>query len=655
MHASRRLFRSLASLLFATLLFICAPTTVVAQSLTSFSFNDFTSGSNKIAGLPFNITITALDEFDAVLSSFTGTVSLTDTTGSINPTTTTAFESGVWTGPVYITDATTNTSITATYLTVVDASSSFVVEADSRIKFLSIISGNSQTGSVLTQLPSALTARVVDPFNNPIANVGVNFAVTSAPPGSTGQSLTATSAISNASGNASTSLTLGRKQGVYVTTATLNTGITNAVHFYETATPGILLSIGLTPSVGVVPAGGYLPFTATGYDAYLNEISLTSPTWAVANGGGTIDNTGVFTAGGTKGTFSNSVTVTSGSIGASATVTVVGAAGEAGGTATGSAAFVTPVPTPTPRLNPVDGVLYNVQIDPAVIAALENARIPIVAEGVDIFGNQVEGVTYEFSSTGSLGSLTQTGPNTALLQTSSAGLGSVSVTATQGDISISTGVVGSIGNGLNRRLIIEDVASPQRVGEPFTLSIAAKDSANNFITDYEGPIVIADTTGTIDPAVAQPSDEGIWYVQAVITLANPETTITVAGDGMVGVSNIFEVVGEPSKADVGPGLGLGAGLGEVLGASISALIDELLLDKDLNRFTIFRYIGSGLAAGFGILGASIGGGIMVSRGLEAIGRNPYAKSRLKVNLYASLMAFVIAASLAVFAAFLILR
>jgi F-type H+-transporting ATPase subunit c len=99
----------------------------------------------------------------------------------------------------------------------------------------------------------------------------------------------------------------------------------------------------------------------------------------------------------------------------------------------------------------------------------------------------------------------------------------------------------------------------------------------------------------------------------------------------------------------------GTGFGEILGSSISAILDQLLLDRDLNRFTIFRYIGSGLAAGFGILGSSIGGGIMVSRGLEAIGRNPFAKGRLKVNLYASLAAFIAAASLAVFASFLILR
>src|SRR5690606_8182740 len=115
----------------------------------------------------------------------------------------------------------------------------------------------------------------------------------------------------------------------------------------------------------------------------------------------------------------------------------------------------------------------------------------------------------------------------------------------QGNIVRVARVVGSVGTGLNRRLVIEDIESPQQVGQPFTISIAAKDSLNNFITDYTGPIVLADTTGTIDPAVVQPNADGVWFVQAIISLGRPEVSVTAAGDGMVGVSNIFEVQGEP--------------------------------------------------------------------------------------------------------------
>jgi F-type H+-transporting ATPase subunit c len=288
---------------------------------------------------------------------------------------------------------------------------------------------------------------------------------------------------------------------------------------------------------------------------------------------------------------------------------------------------------------------------------LKGLRIPIVAEGVDFFGNPVGGTSFSFEVTGEIGTITQTGPNTVLLTGSDTGIGTVTITATQGKVTKIAKVVGSVGTGMNRRLVIEAIASPQQVGEPFTISIAAKDSLNNFITDYKGPLILADSTGTIDPATVQPSDQGIWYVQAIINAAAPEVTVTAAGDGMVGVSNIFEVKGDPKKAELGIGKGGGGagGLGDVLGASISGKIDELLNAKNLSKYAVVRYIGAGVAAGLGILGASVGGGLMASKGLEAIGRNPFAKGKLQFNLYASLIAFIAVASLAVFAATLIAK
>lgn len=640
------------SLVFTILLLLVLlkPNLVKAQVLSHFSFNTFTGGSAKIAGVSFPVTITALDQNDQILTTFQDNINLTDTTATIYPTQTTPFINGVWQGSVYITEVTNATVITASYQTVNDNSEAISVVADTKIKFALILSGNNQSGSVRTSLPSALTLKVVDPYNNPLNNIGVNFALTSTPPGSTNQSISNNTAITNSSGNASTTLTFGNKAGTYVVTGTLTTGITNTVTFYETATAAPLTSLSISPAVAVVPAGSYMPFSVNAFDQYGNLVPLTQTTWSVENGGGLIDQTGMFIAGTTLGTFMNSIRVLSGAIGSTATVTVVGAAGEAGGTATGSG-LVTPNPNPTVTPFVYPGSLYNVSISPEVIAALRNASIPITAEATDFFGESISNVTYNFQIQGNLGTLTQTGPASAMLTVGESGMGSVTVTATQGDITRTARIVGSVGNGINRRLIIEEIASPQTVGVPFTVSIATKDPQNNFVTDYNGPLVLADSTGTIDPATVQPSNTGIWYVQTVVSLAQKDVSITAAGDGMVGVSNLFEVVGEPKKSAFKPGLN---GLGEVMGASISGLID-LLMTKDLNKYAIFRYVGAGIAAGFGILGASIGGGIMASRGLEAIGRNPYAKTRLQVNLYASLIGFISAAAMAVLATFLILR
>lgn len=626
---------------------------IQAQTLTSFGFDNFTSGGAKIAGLPFSITLTARDENGNRLTSFNDRVSLTDSTGSIYPIQTTNFSYGNWTGNVYITEATPQTVIIVSYATIDNSSVEFTVDPDTRIKFVTVTSGNNQYGAVNSQLPLALSLMVVDPFNNPIPNVGVNFTITSYPTGATGQLLSVNSATSTIAGGAATSLTMGRKTGTYIVSASLGSGVTNTVSYYENAVPDVLTSIGITPAVAVIPIGGYLPLTATGYDQFANVVPIT-PSWSVINEGGTIDSTGVFYAGQSVGTYLNTVRAVYGSVGGTATVTLI----DTGVVATASAT-PTALPTPTATTSTAGtGVLASVVIDPSVVAALKNSRIPIVATGVDAYGNAVANVNFTFEVSGDLGTLTQTAADTVLLTVAESGVGTVTVTATQGNIVRVAKVVGSVGTGLNRRLIIEPVQTPQRVNEPFTISIAAKDSLNNFLTDYTGPIALADTTGTIDPALAEPNDQGIWYVQAIIRLGHPQITVTVAGDGMIGVSNIFAVEGEPKFLDVGPGGGAaaaaagGGGLSEIMGASISGKIAELL---KLNKFSIVRYLAAGIAAGLGILGASIGGGIMASRGLEAIGRNPFAKAKVKANLYLSIGAFVLVALLSVLAAFLIVK
>jgi hypothetical protein len=340
--------RKLKLLLFTILLLapFLKPNPIQGQSLTSFAITGVSGGSPKIAGVPFNVTITAINEFGQTLTSFNQSVTLTDTTSTIYPTQTTSFTQGVWQGTVYITQAIAATTITAEYNTVSVNSDPFIVSADSRIKFMTIISGNNQTGTVRTTLPQALTIRVIDPYNNPIPNVGVNFALSSVPNGSTSQSLSNSTATTNTSGNASTSITFGNKSGSYIVTATLTSGITNTSHFYLTASSGQLMSVMINPAVAVVPAGSIMQFSATGMDQYTNPVSIPSITWSVENGGGTIDQTGVFVAGSTLGSFMNTVRALSGSNGSTATVTIVGAAGEAGGTATGSA-VITSIPLPT--------------------------------------------------------------------------------------------------------------------------------------------------------------------------------------------------------------------------------------------------------------------------------------------------------------------
>ncbi|MEM3466679.1 MAG: DNRLRE domain-containing protein [Candidatus Jordarchaeales archaeon] len=67
--------------------------------------------SPQIVAVPFSITITAYDAYGNVKTDYTGTNSLSDTTGTIIPTVTGAFVNGKWTGMVTISKTSNNIKI----------------------------------------------------------------------------------------------------------------------------------------------------------------------------------------------------------------------------------------------------------------------------------------------------------------------------------------------------------------------------------------------------------------------------------------------------------------------------------------------------------------------------------------------------------------
>lgn len=88
-----------------------------------------------------------------------------------------------------------------------------------------------------------------------------------------------------------------------------------------TVTVGPLASLVVTPNPDTLIVRASRQFTVVGRDASGNVLSIAAA-WSVVAGGGAIDNVGVFTAGSTPGTFTNTVRATSGSLSATATVVV---------------------------------------------------------------------------------------------------------------------------------------------------------------------------------------------------------------------------------------------------------------------------------------------------------------------------------------------
>lgn len=93
---------------------------------------------------------------------------------------------------------------------------------------------------------------------------------------------------------------------------------------HDATGPGALASITVAPDV-TLPIGGVQQFTATGFDARSNGVAIT-PTWSVVGGGGTINATGLFTAGNATGVFAGTVVATVGVLSGNADVTVVAGA-----------------------------------------------------------------------------------------------------------------------------------------------------------------------------------------------------------------------------------------------------------------------------------------------------------------------------------------
>jgi hypothetical protein len=143
-----------------------------------------------------------------------------------------------------------------------------------------------------------------------------------------GNVLTITPAWSVANGggtiNAGTGLfTAGNTTGTFTNTVTATSGtISGAATVTVTAVPAVLTTIIVSPNPDTLDAGATQQFSAVGRDANGNPFPI-SPVWSVANGGGTISSTGLFTAGTIGGRFDGTVHATSGTVTGTATVVVV--------------------------------------------------------------------------------------------------------------------------------------------------------------------------------------------------------------------------------------------------------------------------------------------------------------------------------------------
>ncbi len=144
------------------------------------------------------------------------------------------------------------------------------------------ISGNNQSTQIITTLANELVVRVVDVSGNNVAGATVNFVIDSIPANATGQLLAKTADVSDASGIARTTLTVGNKIGLYRVRAS-GVGIADTF-FTANATHGA--AIAMIASAGFNQTKPILtnldvPFTVRVTDIGGNNVAGTTVTFAI--------------------------------------------------------------------------------------------------------------------------------------------------------------------------------------------------------------------------------------------------------------------------------------------------------------------------------------------------------------------------------------
>ncbi|HEU0014056.1 MAG TPA: Ig-like domain-containing protein [Longimicrobium sp.] len=245
--------------------------------------------ADQDAGTSFNIQVTAQDEHDNTVASFTGTVDITSSgTLSAGGGTTAAFTAGVLASHAVTITSTGDVTLTATRTggTETGTSNTFTVDPGAPASMVKS-AGDGQSATVGTAVSTAPAVTITDAHGNPVPGVSVTFAV---PGGGGGGGVTGGSATTDAAGVATVgSWTLGTTAGANSLQAS-STGLTT-VTFSATGTPDVPANIAKTAGdgqTGTVGAAVAVAPQVTVTDQYGNATPGITVTFAVTGGGGSV-------------------------------------------------------------------------------------------------------------------------------------------------------------------------------------------------------------------------------------------------------------------------------------------------------------------------------------------------------------------------------
>lgn len=490
---------------------------ITPGALHHFTFE--TISSPKTAGTPFNIVIKAEDSYGNLVTGFTGAATLSDNTGTISPTTTTAFSSGQWSGNISITKKQKDVHITAISSSISSQSNQFNVQAGTVSHF---VVGNisAQTAGV----PFLIEVTAKDLYNNQVDQFEETVNLSDL----TGTIAPAVSDSFSAgywAGNVT--VTQVRTNNIITVQRTANgtqTGTSNGFNVSHNSLDHFAFnSIPTTQT-----AGAAFGITITAKDAYENNVTNFTGTASLSDLSGTVSPviTGTFSTGQWSGTVTITRSWTANRIAATS------------GNKTGTSNSF--------NVNPHNLDHFRFQSITSPQIAGQSFAVTITAE--DIYNNRVT----SFSNTVTLSDETGTiFPTTSGNFSSGQWSGNVNITRSQNDITITATRSTTTGrsntfnmepNSLDHFAI--GTIGTKAAGVPFAMTVTAQDFHNNRVINFTGTVTIQDLTGTISPTTSGAFDLGQWTGDVTITQVRTADRITVTNSSgtQTGNSNNFDVV-----------------------------------------------------------------------------------------------------------------
>ena len=479
---------------------------VVPDELDHFIFDEIPSPQPTESLI--EVEITAKDQYENTVTSFTDIALLEDLSNSISPEQTTNFSNGVWRGYVTIGSVYDSNVITASNGLVNGDSNQF--DVISNILDEVVITPSSAT--VVAGRTQAFSVQGYDAFGNAIVGLNYSWSVIS---------VTGIGSVSPTNG-VSTTFTASTAVGNGVVRVTATQGnITKQSDAPTTVEAGSLHHFSFDPLEENREAGETFSVTITAKDQYENTITSFNGPVTLSDDLDGINPT-------TTGPFSQGVWDGIVSLTKSGTTQI-----------TATYAAVTSTSDP---INVAPAALYSGVIDPTPVVVPAGQTRAVIAHGQDRYGNTIEGLSYTWSVNSSVGTLDQTNSKQVNLTASqTSGKATINTIITSGGIVVSVTADVEVTAGALAQFEIGQINSPQLAGTPFQVSINAADQYGNTITTFNQSATLRDSTNSIAPSQTTNFINGSWSGTITITQTTDNNTLYVTYGSVTTESNIFEV------------------------------------------------------------------------------------------------------------------